>query len=49
MGENETRESEIKGKIEKDWGVGSSGRRMKLEEVDRSGQKWTEVVRSGQK
>ena len=37
------KESEMKGKIEKGWGVGSSGRRKKLEEVDRSGQKWSEM------
>ena len=37
------KESEVNGKIEKDRGVGSSGSRKKLEEVDRSGQNWEEM------
>ena len=48
---DETKEREIKGKIEADHGVGSctSGSWKKWTEVGGSGQKWAEVGRSGQK
>ena len=43
MRRNQVKPSEVKRKIETDRGVGSCRYEKKLEEVDRSGQKWSEM------